>query len=127
MADRYFFKKQAIQREVKEIYMEVSIGASGAPTLASGNNAGIASITRNAAGDYDVVLSDTFNKYLSFNFTLEAAAAEDLTFQLGAKDPAATGGGTFSFFTNAGGTATDPSNGATIYCTIVARNSSVYP
>lgn len=45
---------------------QVAIGSSGAPTIASGNGYGIASITRMSAGKYRIRLQDNFAKLLGF-------------------------------------------------------------
>ena len=111
-----------MQRELKWLVMEVAIGATGAPTINANGSKGVTSITRAAAGDYDVVLDDAYSEVVNIHGTLFDAASEDIVFQLAVRDADATGGGTFSFFCNTGATATEVSDGATILMTILVRN-----
>jgi len=122
MANRRFYGDRSLQREVIRLYMEVAVGSTGAPTLTTGANLGIASITRAAAGDYDVVLEDNYTEIIKLNGALLDAASEDIVFQLAVRDAQASGGATFSFFTNTDATATEVSDGATMQMEIVLRN-----
>ena len=122
MANRRFFGDRSLQREIIRLYMEVTIGASGAPTLVSASSFGVTSITRAGAGDYDVVLEDSYNELIKLNGAIFDAASEDIVLQLAVRDAQASGGGTFSFFTNTAATATDPTNGATLQLEIILRN-----
>jgi hypothetical protein len=60
MANRAFNRKQALDKEIKEIYVQVAIGASGAPTLSPSNSVGVASVVRNSIGRYTVQLQDNY-------------------------------------------------------------------
>lgn len=51
---------------------QIAIGATGAPTIASGNGYGIASITRMAAGQYRLQLQDNFAKLLQFKASMQS-------------------------------------------------------
>lgn len=90
--------------------------------MSTADSLGFASIARNGAGDYDVVLNDTYNEILYFDCKIFDPASEDIVGQLAVKDATASGGATFSFFTNTAATATDPSNGATLQLMVVCRN-----
>jgi hypothetical protein len=72
MANRNFFRKQSMEREVKELHAEVSIGASGAPTLT--RRLGIASVVRNSAGNYTITLEDKYNALLALHVMKQLAA-----------------------------------------------------
>ena len=120
MANRNFNRKQALEKEIKEIYAEIAIGASGAPTLTKG--LGVESITRNGAGDYTLTLEDSWVRLMSMHATHEAASAEDITFQISAKD--VTTAKTVDFFTKTGATETDPSDGSTLFIRLELKNSS---
>lgn len=124
MANRIFYDIQGLQRELKILVAEVAIGATGAPTLNVAGSKGVASISRAGAGDYDVVLDDKYSEVVFFAANIFDPASEDIRGQLAVRDADATGGGTFSFFTNTGGTATDPSNGATLQLLIICRNTA---
>ena len=72
MANRYTNQFRAsLEKRVSSIFMHVSFGASGAPTLDVPNSKGVVSITRNSAGLYTVVFGtdakrlDTYVKLLS--------------------------------------------------------------
>lgn len=121
MANRNFNRKQALEKEVKELFAEVAIGASGAPTLTKG--LGISGIVRNGAGDYTLTLEDGFVRLMDFQASHEAASAEDITFQLSAQD--VTTAKTVSFFTKTAATETDPSDGSTLRIKLELKNSTV--
>lgn len=121
MASRGFNRKQALEKEVKELYALITFGASGAPTLTTGY--GIASIAKNATGDYTITLS---NKYVSFKCmsgTFEKSTGEDIRVQL--KSEAVATSKTINFFTLAGSSAAHPSSGAKLYLRIDLKNTSV--
>ena len=56
MANRSFNRLQALDKEVKFLFLEATIGASGAATLVENKSVGIKSISRTAAGEYDITL-----------------------------------------------------------------------
>lgn len=119
MASRNFNRKQALEKEIKDLYAKVTIGASGAPTLVTGH--GITSITRNGAGDYSLVLAD---KYVSFKFmevTFLSSSAQDLNVQLYSE--AVNDTKTIRFLTLTGATPTDPANGQTMYIQVTVKNT----
>lgn len=122
MSNRTFHRKQSLDREVKELFLEVSFGATGAPTIVNG--LGFASIARSAQGDYLVTLSDKYHGGLkSFHGVLLDADGEDIHFQLKAESVAASK--TLSFYTITGSTATDPSNGSKAFISVCLKNTTV--
>jgi hypothetical protein len=121
MANRSFNRKQSLEKEVKELYCSMTIGASGAPTLV--DRYGIASIVRNSAGDYTLTLQDN---YVSLKF-VEAIFlddnAQDIRVQLKSETVSTTK--QINFFTLTGAVATDPQSGQKLYLKIEVKNTSV--
>lgn len=122
MANRNFNKRQALEKEVKDLYAKVAIGASGAPTLSVGY--GIASITRKGAGNYRLVLEDKYYSLKWFKAIHLASSEEDLNFQIEAED---VDGSTpyIDFFCLASAVATDPASGTSLLLKIEVKNTSV--
>jgi len=121
MASRNFNRHQSLEKEVKNIYLDVAIGASGAPTLTKG--LGVASIARTAAGEYDITLDDKYVRLMHASMVHEAAAGEDLTMQIESEDVSGTK--VVKIFTNTGGGySADPSNGARLFIKLELKNSS---
>lgn len=122
MANRRFQRKQSLDKEVKDLFLEVSFGATGAPTIVNG--LGISSIARSAQGDYLITLEDKYYGGLKFvQGILLDAAAEDIHFQV--KEEAIASAGTISIFTIAAATATDPSDGSKAYFQFVLKNNTI--
>lgn len=60
MPSGYQFQfRYSYERDLSDIQLKVTIGASGAPTLTRG--LGVASIARNSAGNYTITLKDRAN------------------------------------------------------------------
>jgi hypothetical protein len=126
MAERSF--RQWLQMfEIRPVllYANVSIGASGAPTL-NANARGISTVVRNSAGDYTITLQDKYIKLLEFGFSIISSTGTDA-----ALEATITTDGVASsppivrvVFRVAAGTATDPSNGSTLLLKFMLRNSS---
>lgn len=127
MANRNFNRYQALTKEVKALFAQVAIGASGAPTLSAAKSLGVASIVRNSAGNYTITLSDKYMDLLQVSISRELAAGS----------PAALGGFVVRSqavasaktivveFVDATGAAADPANGTTLRLKIDVKNSSV--
>lgn len=121
MANRNFNRKQALEREIKEVYCQIAIGSSGAPTLTRGT--GVASVTRDSAGVYILTLQDTYQRLMHASVTQLVASPQDLTFQLEAEAVATAK--TVQFRCNTGATETDPASGSILYVVLQLKNSSV--
>ena len=122
MANRNFNRYQALEKEIKAIYADVAIGASGAPTLTKG--LGIASIVRDSAGTYSITLDDKYNRLMSSSVTqIVTGGAEDLSFQLDSED--VDGTKVIVLVCHAAGTDTDPSDGSRLLIKFELKNSSV--
>jgi hypothetical protein len=109
------------------IYGQFSVGAAGAPTLSAVNSQGVASITRNSAGRYTIVLQDTWVKFLQYasNVTLSGSAPAVKSYYVVSQTVSAPATKNLVVeYLNSGGTATDPDNGAVINFEIVLNNST---
>lgn len=70
MANRWFQQfRFSLEKKVVDLYGQVAIGATGAPTLSVVNSKGIKSIVRNGVGKYTITLQDTYQRLLDFNLT----------------------------------------------------------
>lgn len=122
MASRIFNKKQSLEREVKELYAKITIGATGAPTLTVG--VGIESIARNSAGDYTLTLSDRYNSLKMAKVRVLSATEEDLRAQLKSETVATTKQVNFMTLTDA--TKTDPADGSVLIVKLDLKNVAGY-
>lgn len=133
MANRRLFQFQySYERELVHVYAQISIGAAGAPTLQS-NAKGVASVTRNSAGDYSIALTDNFNKLMSLRAVIQNATGIPASGNFGIKTDSVSSltapliRVVFSGPTAAGNTAliaTDPASGDIIKFHIVLRNTN---
>lgn len=122
MANRTFNRKQALEKEIKEVYAEIAIAGSGAPTLTYGT--GVASISRTSTGLYVLTLQDTYTRLMAADVSILSASAQDLISQLQAESVASAK--TVTFRTQeAAGVVADPSNGSKLFVKLDLKNSSV--
>ena len=71
MANRNFNRLQALDKEVKFLFLTATIGSGGDPTLNESKSVGIKSISDTAVGEYDITLgtpSGDADKYPSLLF-----------------------------------------------------------
>lgn len=120
MASRNFNRMQALEMELKQLQLVVSIGASGAPTVTRGK--GVATVVRNSAGQYTITLQDKYNSLVGFSCTQLVATAQDTTPQLASETVNTTK--TVVLRTLTAGTATDPSSGSKLFITLSLKNSA---
>jgi hypothetical protein len=120
MANRSFNRKQALEKEIKEIYAKVTIGSSGAPTLTTGY--GVASITRTSAGLYQLTLADKYTSLKNMEVMFLSSTAQDIRAQIKAEDVDVAK--TIDFFTLTDATATDPSSGQVMLIKLDLKNTS---
>lgn len=124
MANRNFSPKQALEKEVKELFCKITFGASGAPTLVTGQQQGFESITRDAQGDYTLVLMDKYVALKSVEGIFLDDAAQDIRLQLNSDDVSDYAAAkSISFFTLTGATATDPASGQALLLKVEVKNS----
>lgn len=124
------------QKSVVDVQCRVTFGSSGAPTLVSGQSAGIVSVTRNSTGKYTFVFGtdsqrlDLYNKFLGLTVTWDESANSG-TAPLAALyyifANSITTSGTASMvvqLTNSTGTATDPASTEAALFDFCFRNSN---
>lgn len=123
MASRNFNRKQALEKEVKEIYAKVTIAATGAPTLVALSSKGVASISRTSAGLYVLTLQDKYNALMHASIAIVAPSSEDLSAKVKAESVASAK--TVTFQCTAAAIATDPATGDTLLIALQLKNTSV--
>jgi len=80
MANRSFRRVQALEMEVKHLFLEASIDALGEASKVAG--IGVKSIERTGVGLFKIVLDDKYNKLLGFNIAQLVPAVEGASFEL---------------------------------------------
>lgn len=127
MANRTFNEfSYRLEKGVVTLYSDVTIAAAGAPTLVSGKNKGIKSISRVSAGDYLITLQDSYVRLLMVDFgfikaTVPAAPSMSIKASSVTSNTAPT---IEVVFYNSAGTATDPASGEELVLEIMLSNSS---
>ena len=124
MADRTFHLPEgSLENRMVELYAEITFGAAGAVSASSGK--GIASVTRDALGEYTIAFTDRFPAFMAASFdyeTTETNAGWACT-QSEAVDTATP---SLTFRTNdAAGAKADPASGETLRVCIKLKNSSI--
>lgn len=122
MADRSFNRRQSLEKEVKDLYVRISFGSTGAPTLVAGSSYGASSITRNSAGDYSLIMQDSYSSLKFVEGIFLSSTAQDIRLQL--KSEAINASNSINFFTLTGASATDPSSGQVLLLKVEAKNTS---
>lgn len=122
MASRNFNRKQALEKEVKEIYAKVAIGASGAPTLSAADSLGVASITRTSAGLYQLTLQDKYVSLKHMDVKIATPTAEDIVSNPVSETVSTTK--LINFRCTTAGVATDPASGDTFYIAMQLKNTT---
>ncbi len=122
----YQFRKSPVP-EVWELFLKISIGATGAPTIvtANGFSKGLASIVRNNAGDYTLTLTQTWNQFLMLNANFVAANGAASPNVCVAAEAVATAK-TIEILCQAGGVNTDPATGEVMLLQLIFKNSTAY-
>lgn len=123
MANRDFNRRQSLEKEVKDVYAKVTIGAAGAPTLTS--SIGIDSIVRNSAGDYTITLQDSYMSLKFFEVIQLSTTPQDLSFQIKVASVNSLPKGSVEFLCLTGATPTDPANGMKLFIKFELKNTSV--
>jgi len=129
MASRRFKQfRLSLETAVVDLYMNVSIGASGAPTLSSlAQNQGIASMIRNSAGNYTITLSDPYARLMGMTKTSIAAGAPSAPLMnvVSSSVSNAASPQIVLQMRNDASVAADPANGESLLIHIELKNSSV--
>lgn len=80
MADRRFEQfRYGLERKMVDLYVNVAIGSTGAPTINATKSKGIASIARNSAGKYTITLSDSYQYLVLLSHSLVKASGVPAT------------------------------------------------
>jgi hypothetical protein len=126
MANRYLYQfRGSFEPARVTISMKVSIGASGAPTLVSGQNRGVSSIVRNSAGRYTITLQDSYARLLMLSRTpMRSSPSASPETTIIADNSATLAAPTIVIQCSAAGVATDPANGETMMIQMDLKNSS---
>lgn len=125
MANRRFYQfRLSLEPQVVDLYAHITFGAAGAPTLDAAQSRGIASVTRNSAGNYTIALQDNYNRLLIVKhvFVESTAPAAPGMFVSNDSVVSATAPALTVVF-NAAGTATDPATGDQVRLQISLKNS----
>lgn len=81
MANRNFNRFQALEKEVKSLYAEITFAAGGAPALVAAHSLGIASVALDS-GNIKITLQDKYMRLMNVSVT-EVGASLDLTKPVG--------------------------------------------
>lgn len=132
MASRVFTQhRNSLEKVVVDLFAEVSFGNTGAPTLVSGHNKGIASISRSSAGKYVITLADQYVRLLAANAAFIVASgvpAAPLMFVVSDSSGASSKQVTVQFNAASGTSgaleATDPASGEKVKLVLQLSNST---
>ena len=120
MANRNYNRHQSLEKEIKNLYLDVAIGGSGAPTLTKG--LGVTSIVRSGTGRYDITLDDRYTRLMYVQVVNVKSATSDLTFQVTAETVTTTK--IISIASKAAAVDADPASGDRLLIKIELKNSS---
>ncbi len=125
MANRNFNRKQALDKEVKEIYAKVAIGSTGAPTLDAARSLGVASVARVSAGIYDVTLQDKYVALMQLSESVQLASGAPASLAVVIRSEAVDSTRVIRVaFVDSAGAAVELDNGSTIRLKLDLKNSS---
>lgn len=131
MANRQFRSQfqYGMEGMVVELFLHATFAGSGAVTLDATNSKGIASITKEAtAGQYTIVLQDSYNKLLGLSHIQLLASGDPAAPTMFIKSQtvsATTKAITVQYEAPDGVTETNPSTGEEVFMCITLGNSSV--
>jgi hypothetical protein len=124
MADRTFHLPEgSLENRMVELYAEITFGAAGAVSASSGK--GVASVTRDAQGEYTVALTDRYPSFLAASYDYETTETNAgwVCTQSEAVDTATP---SVTFRTNdAAGAKVDPADGEKLRVCFKLKNSSI--
>lgn len=73
MANRNFNRFQALEKEIKSLYAEITLDSLGAPALVANHSLGVASVALNA-GNIKITLQDKYMRLMNVS-AIEVGAA----------------------------------------------------
>ena len=134
MANRNFNRVQALDKEVKFLFLTATIGSGGDPTLNESKSVGIKSISDTAVGEYDITLgvpggaSDKYSSLLFMQCFLTDTAAIStgggVSFQIEA-ETVSTDGVIKLFALDKDGAIAEIRSGDVLQIMIVVKNSGL--
>ena len=124
MANRRFDQfRLSLEKRVVDLFLNVTFGASGAPTISTLNSKGFASIARSAQGKFLITLQDNYVKLLGANVVYNAGSSGAAAPELSVQNDGVTSG-TITVLTQAGGVDTDPASGEVMHLKLTLSNST---
>lgn len=130
MADRTFIPPMgSLEPGICQVFVKLTVGAAGAVTAGTGN--GVASVTKEAtAGQYTVLLSDTYAFFEGCQFTLLHTTDSDpssvaVAARVKSEAVASTGAFVIQGYAFDDGAAANFASGAVLYMVVTLKNSSV--
>lgn len=128
MANRWFNQfRLSLEKQVVDLWADVTFGSSGTPTLVTANSKGIASISHSSTGLYVVTLQNSYVRLLMVEarfINATAPAAPGMYITTSSVTSASAPTVTLQF--NAAGSATDPGSGEELLLQFTLRNSTAY-
>lgn len=129
MANRTFNGKQALEKQIKSLYLDIAITVGGAAldvakTANTSYGFKTAIMTRKGAGNYRLYLEDEYYFLKNINLFLVDGTERDYTFQVEAFDLNAASP-YIDFFSLTGGVATDLADGTRLLGSIDLKNTTV--
>jgi hypothetical protein len=121
MANRTFYPVQALDREVKWLFGEVTIGAAGAVTSETSHGF---STARTGTGLYTITLQDAYPELLASSAIVLKSSLANAFFELVSRDPA-TKSAVLRHV--AVGVAADPASGDKFQVMLALKNSNTSP
>lgn len=129
MANRTFAENRySLEKQVVDLYLKVTFGASGAPTITRGK--GFVSVAKNATGVYTITLQDKYNALLGADLAWQLATTVPGVhhWSIDAETVASTKTVKVNLWDNtaAGGVAKEPASGDVCYLHLALSNSSAF-
>lgn len=131
MASRNFRKDRgSLEIGLIDLFAQVAIGSTGAPTLTTAKSKGIASIARNSAGKYTITLSDIYQYIVTANALIKVASGAPATSSsvqcILRADSVNSSTPTFAVeFVDNAGAAIELLSGTTVILHVILKNSTV--
>lgn len=120
---RLFQFRYSYERDLVDIMLKMSIGASGAPTIVNGK--GIISVTRNSTGNYSILLKDNFNVLLACETSINSGASASTAPLVNMVSETVSSTKIVRIqMRDAAGIAADPASGEIVMVHIICRNAS---
>ena len=113
-----------MEKQPVDLYAQVAIGATGAPTLSVANSKGIASIARNSAGQYTITLQDPYVRLMMAQAVVQNSTGISASPDLGIISMDVVSAQTVVIQLSAAGTATELEDGDTLMLQLTLSNST---